>query len=103
VLTGEMASDRGVRPRNNFDPAGHWGAFQILGRLTELKVDPQAFDAGFAAPGQAVRRNRSRLPRTGIPTRRQVLRHVRANRLRSQQAGARHPENAILFRSQLGF
>jgi phosphate-selective porin OprO and OprP len=52
VLTGEAASDRNVRPRENFDPtAGHWGALQVLGRYTELYVDQGIFDAGFAAAG----------------------------------------------------
>jgi phosphate-selective porin OprO/OprP len=50
VLTGETTSERGVRPRDNFDPAaGHWGAFQLLARYSELSVDEDAFTAGFAA------------------------------------------------------
>ncbi len=50
VLTGEAASDRGVRPKNGFDPAnGHWGALQLVARYTTLMVDPDAFDRGFAA------------------------------------------------------
>jgi phosphate-selective porin OprO/OprP len=52
VLTGEAASDRNVRPRESFDPTqGHWGALQVLGRYTELYVDQEIFDAGFAAAG----------------------------------------------------
>jgi phosphate-selective porin OprO/OprP len=50
VLTGEPASERGVRPRNNFDPAaGHWGALQVIARYADLTVDPEAFTAGFAS------------------------------------------------------
>jgi phosphate-selective porin OprO/OprP len=52
VLTGEPASDRGVRPRHNFDPsAGEWGAVQVLARYTVLTVDGDAFGSGLAAPG----------------------------------------------------
>jgi phosphate-selective porin OprO/OprP len=49
VLTGERTSDRGVRPRANFDPsAGHWGALQVIGRYSALRIDPAAFAAGLA-------------------------------------------------------
>ncbi|HEV8394881.1 MAG TPA: porin [Vicinamibacterales bacterium] len=49
VLTGEAASDRGVRPRHNFDPsAGEWGAVQVLARYTVLTVDRAAFTDGLA-------------------------------------------------------
>ena len=52
VLTGEAASDRGVRPKNNFDPPSrHWGALQLLARYTELKIDRDAFRADLAATG----------------------------------------------------
>ena len=50
VLTGEAASDRGVRPKNGFDPAnGHWGALQLVARYSALTVDRETFDRGFAA------------------------------------------------------
>ena len=52
VLTGEAASERGVRPRNNFDPAAHhWGALQVIGRYAVLTVDDEAFAAGLAGAG----------------------------------------------------
>jgi phosphate-selective porin OprO/OprP len=52
VVTGEAASDRGVRPRHNFDPsAGQWGAVQVLARYTVLTVDRDAFGRGLAAAG----------------------------------------------------
>ena len=105
VLTGEAASERGVRPTNNFDPAaGHWGAFQLLGRFTELKVDPQAFDAGFAAAGASREAQSFTIAANWYPNpyikfygtfERTVFDH--------NATGARHAENAILFRSQLGF
>ena len=45
VLTGEDATFAGgVIPRHPFDPRnGCWGAFQLVGRYAELKVDPDAF------------------------------------------------------------
>jgi|RhiMethySRZTD1v2_1073278.scaffolds.fasta_scaffold03117_2 phosphate-selective porin OprO and OprP len=50
VLTGEATSDRGVRPEHNLDPQnGHWGAFQIAARYSELHVDSEAFNKGLAS------------------------------------------------------
>src|SRR6185312_3701812 len=44
VLTGEAASDRGVRPRHAFDPAsGAWGALQLVARYSAVRVDPEVF------------------------------------------------------------
>jgi phosphate-selective porin OprO/OprP len=50
VLTGEPASDRGVRPARAFDPQlGQWGALQLVARYSELHIDPIAFSRGLAA------------------------------------------------------
>ena len=50
VLTGENASDRGVKPTHSLDPQnGHWGAFQIAARYAELHVDHDAFSHGLAS------------------------------------------------------
>ena len=44
VLTGEDSSFNGVTPRTNFDPAaGTWGAFEIVARYANLKIDDAAF------------------------------------------------------------
>jgi phosphate-selective porin OprO/OprP len=54
VLTGESASDRGVRPSAAFDPAHHRvGALQLVARYAAVTVDEAeaAFDAAFAAAG----------------------------------------------------
>jgi len=52
VLTGEAASDRGVRPAHPFDPStGQWGALQIAARYSQLRIDPVAFVHGLAAQG----------------------------------------------------
>ena len=49
VLTGENASYNGVTPKYNLSPsAGHWGAFELVGRYGELKLDHTIFDDQFA-------------------------------------------------------
>jgi phosphate-selective porin OprO/OprP len=49
VLTGEDASYSGVAPREPFNWAnGTWGAWQVVGRLEDVRIDPKAFPT-FAA------------------------------------------------------
>jgi phosphate-selective porin OprO and OprP len=44
MLTGEAASYSSLTPKNPFDlKSGHWGAFQLVGRYSELDVDNDAF------------------------------------------------------------
>jgi phosphate-selective porin OprO/OprP len=44
VLTGEDSSYNGVVPRSNFNLAGGtWGAFEVVGRYSQLNVDDKAF------------------------------------------------------------
>lgn len=50
VLTGERATDRGVRPARPFDPSrGEWGAFQVAARYHVLDLDPRARVLGFTS------------------------------------------------------
>ncbi len=50
VLTGEVASYKGITPRTNFDwSKGTWGAFEVVGRYGHLNIDNNAFDSGFAS------------------------------------------------------
>jgi len=52
VLTGEAASDAGIKPKANFDfGGGHWGAFQVAARYHALSVDEAAIRLGFAVAG----------------------------------------------------
>ena len=106
VLTGEAASDRNVRPRENFDPTqGHWGALQVLGRYTELYVDPEIFDAGFAATG-ASRKARSFTAATNWYPNTAVKYYFTFERTMFDAfaGGAdRASENVILLRAQIGF
>jgi phosphate-selective porin OprO/OprP len=44
VLTGEHASFKGVTPRKPFDlKNGGWGALELAGRYSVLRIDPDAF------------------------------------------------------------
>jgi phosphate-selective porin OprO/OprP len=50
VLTGEAASFNGVAPEHPFDPRnGHWGAWQLVGRYGQLKLDDDTFPS-FSNP-----------------------------------------------------
>jgi phosphate-selective porin OprO and OprP len=52
VLTGETGADRGVRPRNNFDPPeGRFGALQLVTRYSHIGVDDELFAARLASAG----------------------------------------------------
>ncbi len=49
VLTGENASYNGVMPDHDFDlSGGHLGAFELVGRYGELKLDSSIFTENFA-------------------------------------------------------
>lgn len=54
VLTGEDARFDGVVPHDNFDPMhDHWGAFEVVGRLSRLRVDEDAFPVFASASASA--------------------------------------------------
>ena len=56
VLTGEKASYKSVEPKAPFDWAtGQWGAWEVVGRASWLRVDDEAFPV-FANPAQSARR-----------------------------------------------
>ena len=49
VLTGEDASYNGVTPNHDFDlSTGHWGAFELVSRYGELRLDSSIFTENFA-------------------------------------------------------
>ncbi len=104
VLTGEAASDRGVRPKNVFDPAnGNWGALQIAARYSALAVDSDVFAAGF---GQATASREARsftLAANWYPA--AYIKYYATFEWTSFEGGnaARPTENVILFRVQLAF
>ena len=105
VLTGEAASDRGVRPAANFDPSARaWGALQLLGRITELRVDGDAFALGLTAPGASRRARSWTLALNWYPTP-YVKYYVTFERtvFDGDPTGLRPAENLLLARAQLGF
>jgi phosphate-selective porin OprO/OprP len=47
LITGEDASFKGVKPKRNFDlDTGGWGAWELVGRYSELNLDDNAFAWG---------------------------------------------------------
>jgi phosphate-selective porin OprO/OprP len=59
VLTGEDSSYLGVVPKTNFSPAdGTWGAFELVARVENARIDDNAFVGGansLANPSTAAR------------------------------------------------
>ncbi len=54
VLTGEDASFDGVKPANDFNPEkGHWGAFELVARLSQLDIDDASFGTFATATSSA--------------------------------------------------
>ena len=104
VLTGEAASDRGVRPYHNLDPEnGHWGAFQLAARYSEVHVDPEAFTTGLASETSNQRAAAWTIAGNWYPnTFIKYYAMYERTSLEGGGAGARH-ENVLLFRAQLAF
>ena len=104
VLTGEPASDRGVRPNHPFDPPnGHWGALQIVARYSELRIDPAAFSRALAAPGTSARAAAFAIGANWYPA--SAVKYY-AMYERTAFAGgdaARPTEDVIVFRVQVAF
>ena len=102
-LTGEPASYGIIRPKNNFDPPNHhWGALQVLARVTELNVDQSAFDAGLAAATASREANSFTLAANWYPTA-QIKFYATYERTSFTGGAERAAENVILYRAQLAF
>ena len=104
VLTGETASDRNVRPRSPFDPAkGTWGALQIAARYHVLDIDQDTVDLSLSATGI----RQAKALGVGLNWYMNAFLKWMLNFERtvfeSPVAGARRPENALLFRNQVSF
>jgi len=53
LLTGEDASFRGVKPKNNFDlDKGGWGAWELVARYSEINLDKDTFKNASGAYAQ---------------------------------------------------
>jgi phosphate-selective porin OprO and OprP len=105
VLTGESATEAGVRPNNNFDfGKGHWGAFQIAARYHVLSVDEAAIRLGFATAGSS---HEAKAWTGGLnwylnPYIKYVVNFERTV-FDDDSDGQRKAENALAFRMQLYF
>ncbi len=103
VLTGEPASDRGIRPRNNFDPVnGRWGGIQLVGRYTVLTVDRKVFDLGLAGVNASRQARSFTVGANWFPTG-FIKTYATFERTVFNGYSNRPPENVVLFRSQLAF
>ena len=105
VLTGEAASDAGIRPRVNFDvEKGNWGAVQIAARYHALRVDDAARTAGFAAAGASLKADAWTLGANWYltPNLRYVVNFERTV-FDDDPDGPRPAENAFVFRTQISF
>jgi phosphate-selective porin OprO/OprP len=104
VVTGEASSDRGVRPRANFDPAaGEWGALQVLTRYSELSIDSDAFDAALAAAGSSGHATQFSVGANWYPA--PFLKYYLAyERIGFEGGNASRPdENSVILRAQIAF
>src|SRR3954469_1502360 len=104
VLTGEAASDRGVRPHHNLDPEkGHWGAFQLAARYSELHVDPEAFTTGLASATSNQRAAAWTIAGNWYPN--TFIKYYATFERTSLEGGVvpARRENVLLFRAQLAF
>ncbi len=107
VLTGEAAteSSAGVRPRANFDVgAGHLGAFQVAARYHVLTIGEEAFALGAAV---AAASRKAEAWTVGLnwyltPHFKYVFNFERTV-FDDDREGARPPENAYVFRTQVSF
>jgi phosphate-selective porin OprO/OprP len=104
VLTGEAASDRGVRPKNPFDPTTHhWGALQLLARRSHLDVDQLAFDSALALPGSSRRAHQTSIGLNWYPTA-FVKWYAAYEHIEFHTATFTRPsENSLTFRAQVAF
>ncbi len=103
VLTGEAASDRGVRPKRSFDPAtGHWGAVELAARYSQLRVDPRAFTNGFAVATASRNAGSFTVGANWYPV--AFIKYYATFERTSFDGGAPRPaENVILLRAQVAF
>jgi phosphate-selective porin OprO/OprP len=103
TLTGEASSDRGVRPRQAFEPpAHHWGAVQLVARRSQLDVDRAAFDAGLASSSASRRAHQTSVGLDWSPTT-FVKWYLTFEHTELHGGMPRPHENAVIMRGQLAF
>jgi phosphate-selective porin OprO/OprP len=104
ILTGEKASNEGVRPARPFDPAeGSWGAIEIAARWAAVHVDDDAFTFNLVADDAVRDAHQVSVGVNWYP-----VDHVKYSLSYERTsftggATARPTEHAILFRTQIAF
>ena len=103
VVTGENATDRGVRPKDNFDPVEHhWGALQLLARYATLAVDQEAFSRGLAAATASRIGHQFTVGANWYPAA-WIKYYGTYERTTFDEGAPRPTENAVIFRAQIAF
>jgi phosphate-selective porin OprO/OprP len=105
LVTGETASYTIVRVRKPFDPAAHhWGALQLVARVSELTIGGNVFTNGLAAPGASRRARQITAAANWYPSSYiKIYGTFERTVFDGHASGARPAENVVLFRTQLGF
>jgi phosphate-selective porin OprO/OprP len=112
LLTGEKSAPdpvkpNNVRPRKPFDPKlGHWGALELVGRVTGLSIDPKVFAGGFADPVKSARKASSWAVGLNWYLNRNIKQVVDFDHTSfsgGAAQGDRQTDDAILIRTQLSF
>jgi phosphate-selective porin OprO/OprP len=103
VVTGDTTTDRGVRPRNNFDPSmHHWGALQLLARYAVLTVDQTAFDLNLAAGTASRIGHQAAIGANWYPN--YWIKYYVTYERTSFEGGTERPtEHAVIIRAQVAF
>jgi phosphate-selective porin OprO and OprP len=103
VLTGEATSDRGVRPRHNFDPSsGEWGALQLVARYSALRVDPETFANGLASSTSNQRADAVAVAANWYPNP-YIKYYITYERTLLEGGAPSRHETLLLFRAQVAF
>jgi phosphate-selective porin OprO/OprP len=118
VLTGEEASYKGVVPTRDFDRAtGSWGALEVVGRVSSIHLDAQAFTgaanaqladpsksaAGADTYGVGLNWYLSKFARFGVDYEYTRFRQAAGAPAPVPTSVISHPEHALLTRFGLNF
>ena len=108
TLTGEAASYSGVRAKKPFDPKkGQWGALELAGRVSGIKLGSRAVSDGLVDPSKSVREAFAWAAGMNWYLNRnieQVVDFERTTFKGGAAGGADRPaENAVFIRTQVAF
>jgi len=106
LVTGDLASYGLVRPKNSFDPPNHhWGALQLIARVSQLSVDNSVFDNALAAPGANRKATQVTVGFNWYPNQSiKIYATFERTTFGTDATGSTRPtENVIIYRTQLGF